>query len=74
MNRLLGQKRKKSIDDEFTSEAAGDMKAQLIEDGEYAKGSRSPGGHAGLSHQQDEHSIFGPLLNKSGDAARASQY
>jgi hypothetical protein len=51
-------------------EVSGEKKGQLLEEGEYAKGSRSPGSHAGPSPRQDEHSLFGPLLNKSGESGR----
>lgn len=72
---MVGQKRKRSIDDEYARRGSDDLKEELLEDQEHSKGSKSPSGSADrFRPQSDEHSLFGPVLNKTGEAGKVGHY
>lgn len=73
--RMVGQKRKRSIDDEYARLGSNDLKEELLEDRERNQGSKSPSGSADrFRPQSDEHSLFGPVVNKTGEAGKAGYY
>lgn len=71
--RLVGQKRKRSIDDEHARVVSDGLKDELLEDRERDKGSKSPASSTDrFQAHTDEHSLFGPVLNKNGELGKGS--